>query len=282
MSHDPNQEGRSDPRPAAPTPDADPLAALRADNERLERLLRDRTAELAAAREEVEAFTWSVSHDLRAPVRRIAGFVQALVEDYGDALDASGRDFLARAVTGAEHLQGLLDDLLALSRVTGGPLEREEVDLSALAAAVVAELRRAAPERAVEVDIEPDLRASADPRLVRVLLEQLLGNAWKFTAGRATGHIAFGRLAPEQRGPAGVPDTIPTSRPVYCVRDDGAGFEPARADRLFAAFQRLHDTREFPGNGIGLAMVRRVTRRHGGQVWARGEVDRGAAFSFTL
>jgi len=281
MDHDANEQARQTPGPADGTADAAPPAPTDRCAE-LEQRVREQAAELAALHHDLEAFTWSVSHDLRAPLRSIAGFAQALVEDYGESLDATGRDFLARVVAATARMQGLLDDLLTLSRVTRGPLAREDVDLSGLAAAVTAELRGAEPARVVDVEVEPDLHAQADPRLARVVLECLLGNAWKFTSGRAHAHIAFGRLRPVQRGPARVSQEIPATQPVYCVQDDGAGFDPTRADRLFQVFQRLHDAAEFPGNGIGLALVQRVVRRHGGRAWAHGEVDRGASFYFTL
>ena len=238
-------------------------------NAELERRVQERTAELAAANQELEAFSYSVSHDLRAPLRAVDGFSQALIEDYGAQLDQTALGYLGRVRNASQHMATLIDDLLELARVTRSEMHREQVDLSAIAEDIVAELRKAHPGRVVEVVIAPALHAVGDARLLRVALTNLFSNAWKFTRKQAEARIEF--TASRADG-----------RPVYCVRDDGAGFNMAYVDRLFTPFQRLHPSSEFEGHGIGLATVKRILTRHGGRVWAEGEVGRGASFSFTL
>ncbi len=233
--------------------------------EDLERKIQERTALLHAANQELEAFSYSVSHDLRAPLRGIDGFSLALAEDFGDKLGPEGEDYIRRIRAGAQRMAQLIEDLLTLSRVARAEMAREEVDLGALAAEVVRDLRRHGPERAVTVEIEPGLVARGDPRLLRLVLENLLGNAWKFTEKKVEARIRFGR---EGDG--------------FVVQDDGAGFDSRYTGKLFAPFQRLHTASEFPGTGVGLAIVQRIVRRHGGEVWASGETNRGAQFGFTL
>ncbi|MBA4062988.1 MAG: hypothetical protein C0501_04635 [Isosphaera sp.] len=245
------------------------VAARTADLAAANRELREANRELAAANRELEAFCYSVSHDLRAPLRAIDGFSRELLDAYADRLDDQGRHYLTRVRAGTQRMGQLIDDLLNLSRVSRAEMCRERVDLTAMAEAVVGELRQRDPGRRVAFTARPGLAVDADPRLVRVVLENLLGNAWKFTSRRPEAAIEFGRE--EHRG-----------RAAFCVRDDGAGFDMAYADKLFGAFQRLHPDREFPGTGVGLATVQRVVRRHGGEVWAEGEPGRGAAFYFTL
>ncbi|HEX4455938.1 MAG TPA: ATP-binding protein [Kofleriaceae bacterium] len=218
-----------------------------------------------ALNHELEAFSYSVSHDLRGPLRAIDGFSLAVLEDNGDKLDAEGKGHLARVRTATQRMGLLIDDLLELSRVTRAPMQLESVDLSAMTATVIAELREAEPARDVAVTIAPALATRGDPRLVRVLLDNLLGNAFKFTGKRERATIEVGATAG-----------------AFFVRDNGAGFDPTYAEKLFGAFQRLHDAREFAGTGIGLATVQRIVRRHGGRVWATGEPGKGATFSFTL
>lgn len=234
-----------------------------------EQALRDYAAQLEVANRELEAFSYSVSHDLRAPLRGIDGFSQALLEDYADRLDEDGRNHLARVRAGAQRMGQLIDDLLKLSRVTRMDLNREPVDLSALAREIARELRDRDPERVVEIDIAPGLTTAADARLLRVVLENLMSNAWKFTGGRRDARIAFGHA---------VQDGVSA----YFVRDNGAGFDMQYAHRLFGAFQRLHDAREYSGTGIGLATAQRVIHRHGGRIWAQAAPDEGATFYFTL
>jgi PAS domain S-box-containing protein len=222
-----------------------------------------------AANEELESFSYSVAHDLRAPLRSIDGFSQALLEDYGEQLDADGKMYLRFVRESAQQMAQLIDDLLALSRVTRSELHRETVDLTTIARASIASLHRIHPDRRVEVVIHDALQSEGDPRLLRVVLDNLLGNAWKFTGKRDEARIEFGTIA--TRG-----------HRVYFVRDNGAGFDMAFANKLFGVFQRLHGSTEFEGTGIGLATVRRVVTRHNGRVWAEGQVGRGATFFFTL
>ncbi len=240
------------------------------ERKRAEDQLRQYAAQLEAANAELDAFAYSVSHDLRAPLRSIDGFSQALLEDCGDRLDAAGRDHLQRVRAATQRMGRLIDDLLTLSRVTREPMHRAPVDLSALAAGIAAELSEHEPARRVEWVIAPGVQAVGDRRLLRVALTNLLGNAWKYTARVSRARIEFGCEAA-----AG-------TEPVFWVRDNGAGFDMAYADKLFVPFQRLHGAAEFDGTGVGLATVARIVRRHGGRIWAEGEVGRGAAFFFTL
>jgi len=228
-----------------------------------------RTAQLEAANKELESFSYSVSHDLRAPLRGIDGFSQALLEDYGDRLDAQGKSYLQRVRAASQRMAELIDDMLSLSRVSRGEMKSETVDLGALAQNIAAELQSADRRRQVEFTIAAGLLAKGDTRLLRVVLENLLRNAWKFTGKNSTAKIEVG--VDRQNG-----------QPVYFVRDDGAGFDMAYAEKLFGAFQRLHSSTEFQGTGIGLATVQRVIRRHGGRVWAESKVGQGATFYFTL
>lgn len=238
-------------------------------NVELERRVLERTAQLEAANRELEAFSYSVSHDLRAPLRSIDGFSKALLEDYLPKLGDEGKDFLHRIRNASQRMGELIDDLLALSRVTRSEMARVPVDLSMIAGKITEELRRAEPQRMLEIAITSGMVANADPNLMRVLLENLLDNAWKFTSRRELAKIELGMA--EKDG-----------QKVYFVRDNGAGFNMAYADKLFGAFQRLHSAQEFAGTGIGLATVNRIVLRHGGRVWAEGEVDVGATVFFVL
>ena len=233
------------------------------------------TADVAAAAGEPpqaagehELLSFTISHDLRAPIRVVEGFTKIVKEDYGALLDRVGNDHLDRVLSAAARMNNMIDALMALSRLSAQPLARQPVNLSQLARYVIDDLRRQAPEREVTVSIEPDLVVSGDPTLLRAVLENLLGNAWKYTGKCEVAEI---RLARELEAP----DT-------YTVTDNGAGFDMRFADRLFGVFQRLHGAAEFPGTGIGLATVRRIVRRHGGDIWAEAEVDRGARFHFSL
>jgi DNA-binding response OmpR family regulator len=225
--------------------------------------------ELKAKNDELESFSYSVAHDLRAPLRSIDGFGWALLEDYGDTLDDKGRQYLRSVRDSAQHMASLIDGLLALSRVTRGEFERTNVDLSAIARGVADRLAHSTPQRNVEIAISKGLEAECDSRLMRIVFENLLGNAWKFTASRASAKIEIGALNE-------------AARTVFFVRDNGAGFDMAYASKLFRVFQRLHSAKEFEGTGIGLATVQRVVQRHGGRIWAEAAVDSGAAFFFTL
>jgi PAS domain S-box-containing protein len=238
-------------------------------NVELERRVAERTRQLEAANRELESFAYSVSHDLRAPLRSVEGFSQALMEDCAERLDETGRDYLRRVRGAARRMSELIDDLLMLSRMTQADMRSETVDLSALAAEIVQELRGQHPRRRVEVAIAPGIAARGDAGLLRVALHNLLANAWKFSSGRDDALVEFG--AAEREG-----------RTVHFVRDNGVGFDMRYAERLFGAFQRLHAEHEFPGTGVGLATVRRIVRRHGGEVWAESAPGRGATFFFTL
>ena len=256
------------------------LGAQRLRKNELERKRAEEALE--ASNKELEAFSYSVSHDLRAPLRSIDGFGQILLEDYADILDAQGKDHLVRVRSATQHMGELIDDLLKLSRVTRSEMKQVLVDLSALARAIAVELRKSQPERRVQFVIAPGAVANGDARLLRVLLENLLANAWKFTSKHPTARIEFGVT---QLGEVGSQQSAVGSRQsqiVYFVRDDGAGFDMSYAGKLFGAFQRLHTASEFPGTGIGLATVQRIVYRHGGRVWAEGAVDQGATFYFTL
>jgi PAS domain S-box-containing protein len=239
------------------------------DRKRAEAELKRQAIELEAANKELEAFSYSVSHDLRAPLRSIDGYSQALAEDYADKLDAQGENYIARVRAATQRMGLLIDDLLNLSRVTRAELHRKCVDMSAIAQSVVAELQKAEPQRKVEFALEQEMEALGDPQLLRIVLDNLLGNAWKYTSKHPRARIEFGK-------------TMCNGSLAYFVRDDGAGFNPLYSERLFGAFQRLHGATEFPGNGVGLATVQRIIRRHGGRVWAEGAVGKGATFYFTL
>jgi light-regulated signal transduction histidine kinase (bacteriophytochrome) len=232
--------------------------------------LQQAIIELKAVNKELESFSYSVSHDLRAPLRSIDGFSQALLEDCLDQLDAAGQDYLRRIRAATQRMGQLIDDLLTLSRVTRSDLRKESVDLSRLASRICTHLQQVYPERQVEFEIEPNLFARGDARLLQVVLDNLLNNAWKFTARQTQAKIEFGTMTQEN----GIP--------VYFVRDNGVGFDMVFVDKLFKPFQRLHRMEEFPGNGIGLATVQRIIHRHGGQAWAEGDLNQGATFYFTL
>lgn len=238
-------------------------------NEDLERCIFERTNELAAANKELEAFSYSVSHDLRAPLRSMDGFSQALLEEYTGKLDDQGKDYLGRIRAASQRMAQLIDDMLSLSRVTRSEMHRERVDMGAVAQSIAAELRRAQPERKAEFVVSPGLYADGDAHLLRIALENLLRNAWKFSGKKPEARIEFG--VKEYDG-----------RSAFFVRDNGAGFDMAYAGKLFGAFQRLHGMKEFPGTGIGLSIVMRIIHRHGGRIWAEGEVEKGATFYFTL
>jgi light-regulated signal transduction histidine kinase (bacteriophytochrome) len=248
----------------------------RAKAETANRELRDAFESLRRAKEaadsanrELEAFSYSVSHDLRAPLQSIDGFSLALLEDYQNLLDDRGNDYLRRVRNATRRMADLIDDLLKLSRLTRGELNLATVDLSALARTVAAELQKSQPRRQVSFGCAEGLTATGDPNLLKVVLDNLLGNAWKFTGKKEAATIEFGFAEIEGRA-------------AYFVKDNGSGFDMSYADKLFVTFQRLHLEREFPGTGIGLSLVQRIIRRHGGEVWAKGQVGRGATFYFTL
>jgi PAS domain S-box-containing protein len=238
-------------------------------NEELEERVRHRTAELEASTRELDAFAYSVSHDLRAPLRSLAGFSEVLLEDYADVLDDVGRSYLRRIEANADRMARMIDDLLDLSRATRVELRRGPVDISELARDVVAELRDAYPGHEVDVSVADGLTAQGDAHLIRLVLRNLLGNAWKFTARSTPAVIMMDVTGPEDGR-------------VFAIRDNGAGFDMRYAAKLFDPFQRLHSAADFEGTGVGLAIVSRIVHRHGGRIWAEGEVGNGAAFFFTL
>lgn len=238
----------------------------------LQAKVAERTAALEAANRELELFSYSASHDLRAPLRAIDGFTASVLEDYGDVLPAEGRAMLERVEATVDRMRALIDDLLMFGRVSRQTLHHETVDLSALAGEIAAELDRQSSGRRVRCTIADGLTAVGDPSLLRVVFDNLLGNAWKYTARREEARIEVGSLG--RRGAEG--ETI------LFVRDNGAGFDMAHAGQLFTPFRRLHPSSEFPGTGIGLATAQRIIERHGGRIWAEAEIDRGATFYFTL
>lgn len=247
---------------------------------------------------ETASLVYTVSHDLRAPIRVVEGFTRIVKEDYGRQLDRVGNDHLDRVLAAGARMNQMIDAVLTMARLASQPLARQPVDLSQLAAFVLDDLRRSAPERPIEIEIEPGLRARGDPTLLRLVLENLLGNAWKysshiphsrieFSATRDGGDTGTNGSPYANANPNGSPTTSPISNPgssrcVFAVRDNGAGFDMRVADRLFGLFQRLHSAKDFPGTGVGLASVRRIVQRHGGEVWAESEPGRGATFFFTL
>jgi PAS domain S-box-containing protein len=239
------------------------------DLRRAEDAVRRLNETLEASNHELESFSYSVSHDLRAPLRALNGFSQVLAEEYADRLDENGLNYLNRIRAASERMGQLIDDMINLARISRQALTRVEVNLSALAEAILAELREQQPQRAVALSVAPNLVARADPVLMKALLDNLLRNAWKFTAERADARIEFGH-------------TLTDGEEVFYVRDNGAGFEMAFAGKLFQPFQRLHGVERFAGTGIGLAIVQRIARRHGGRVWAEGSPGEGATFWFTL
>ncbi len=238
-------------------------------NQELERRIDSRTTQLTAANRELDAFAYSVSHDLRAPLRAIDGFSQALAEDFGSALPAEAQGYLERIRAGCGRMGGLIDDILRLSRLTRGDLEWHPLDLAELAREISKEIQAEAPQRVVEWRLAPELKTEADPAMMRAVLTNLLGNAWKYSAKIPEAMIEFGRADLDHEA-------------VYFIKDNGAGFDMRYSDKLFKAFQRLHASSQFSGNGIGLATVQRIIHRHGGRIWAEAQVDVGATFYFTL
>lgn len=241
---------------------------LRELNQDLEERIRRRTQALEAANKELEAFSYSVSHDLRAPLRAVDGFGKALLEDFGPSLDPMAQTYLQRMREGAGRMGELIDNLLKLSRVTRYDMQIQRINMSELADAVAAQIREQYPDRPVELRISPDMWVEADPNLLRIALDNLFSNAWKYTSRTSHPRVEFERIKLGNEA-------------VYVLRDNGAGFDMRFADKLFGAFQRLHG-REFEGTGVGLAIVQRVLLRHGGRIWAEAELDKGASFYFTL
>ncbi len=239
-------------------------------NRDLDQRVKERTADLSSANKELESFAYSISHDLRAPLRGIDGFSQMALEEYGDKLDVQGRGYLERVRAAAQRMGSLIDDILELSRVSRLAMGRNQVDLSKLATELLDEMRQSDPGRRVETAIAPDCLAEGDRQLLRILLQNLLENAWKYTARQADARIAFGK------------ERLDTGETAFFVRDDGVGFDMQYADRLFAPFQRLHKPEEFAGSGIGLATVARIVHRHGGRVWVESAIEQGTTLRFVL
>ena len=245
-------------------------AKIRELNHDLEQRLQDRAVQLEVLVKETERLNYSISHDLRAPLRWISGFAKSLEDDYASKLDAEGQHFIEKIVSSAERMAIMLKGITQVTHYSSVALKRQPVDLTALAHRVIGELRRADPGRPLQIVIGAGISANGDPKLLQTVLENLLGNACKFTAKRADARIEFG-TAPQPDG------TV-----AYFVRDNGIGFDMAYADRLFGVFQHLHDAKQYPGSGIGLAIVERIIHRHGGQVWAEGAENTSATFYFTL
>jgi light-regulated signal transduction histidine kinase (bacteriophytochrome) len=247
---------------------SDGAGPLQARIRQLEAEGLERTQRHEQAARELDSFAYSVSHDLRAPLRVIDGFAQILLEDYGDRLDSLGREHLKRIATAGHRMNSMIDTLLAMSRMTARELHFERVDLSETARQLSEELMAASPGRSVEVDVEPGLSVEGDSTLLRLVLQNLLSNAFKFSARTGQARIQFGRR--------------PDADHAFFVRDNGAGFDMRFADRLFGVFQRMHSQTEFAGTGVGLATVQRIVRRHSGRIWAESEPGKGATFYFTM
>jgi len=247
----------------------DMLNELHKSHDELEQRVAERTRELVSSNRELEAFSYSVSHDLRGPLEAINGFSYLLLTQNADRLDQQMRELVENIRAGVKRMGELIDALLSLSRASSTVMRPEPVDLSAVARSTLQDLRRTAPDRKVEFIAPEREDVLGDPRLLSIVMENLIRNAWKYTSRHESARIEFGKL--QEQGQA-----------VYYVRDDGAGFEPSEANRLFQPFQRLHSKAEFPGNGIGLATVKRIIQRHGGEVWAQGVIERGATFFFTF
>ena len=247
----------------------DAVFSVKEAHDNLEQKVHERTQQLEVAIQELEAFSYSVSHDLRAPLRSIDGFSQILLEEHSAQLDAQGRDYLRRVRLASQHMEQLINDMFKLSRVTRAEINIDKVNLTQIARSVINELQESKPQRHVDIRIADDLEDNADSRLMHIMLENLLGNAWKFTEKQTTAIIEFGF-------------TKEGKKKIYFVRDNGAGFDMTYMDKLFTPFQRLHTTEEYPGTGIGLATVRRIIHRHEGTIWAEGQVGKGATFYFTL
>lgn len=238
-------------------------------NDELENKVIERTKMLQIANKELEAFSYSVSHDLRAPLRSIDGFSQALIEDYENILDKTGKNYLTRVRSAAQRMSTLIDDMIKLARVSRTTIEKKELNLSSIASSIADTLLESDPERNANFVIQPDVTVTGDKNLIKVIMQNLMENAWKFTSKQAETRIEFGAKKLD-------------GETVYYVRDNGAGFDINYAKKLFAPFQRLHKESDFPGTGIGLSTVQRIVHRHLGKIWAEGEIDEGATFYFTL
>jgi light-regulated signal transduction histidine kinase (bacteriophytochrome) len=244
-------------------------AALQNARAELEQRVQERTKQLVAANRDLESFSYSVSHDLRGPLEVVNGMSYIIHQQYGRDLSPGVADCLGRIEEASARMSQLIDDMLNLARVTKTEMHRERVDLSGMVREIAGELRQREPQRAVDFSIADSIAVHGDAHLLRVAMDNLIGNAWKYSSHKSPSRIEFGSRESEEG-------------PVYFVRDNGAGFDPRSAQRLFQPFQRLHPISEFPGTGIGLATVQRVMQKHGGRIWAEGVVNEGATFSFTL
>jgi light-regulated signal transduction histidine kinase (bacteriophytochrome) len=242
---------------------------VRQAHSELENRVTERTRELVATNRELETFSYSVSHDLRGPLDALNGFTYVLIKEYGGKLDNKGKELIEHIRGSGRRMMQLVDDLLNLSRVTSSSMQREPVDLSTIARSIAEELCQSQPDRRVHFDIDDVGPVEGDPRLLRIVMDNLLRNSWKYTSLHPAARIEFASRNKD-------------GKRIYFVRDDGAGFDPRSAERLFQPFQRLHPMAEFSGNGIGLATVQRIVRRHGGEIWGEGDVEKGATFYFTL
>jgi signal transduction histidine kinase len=242
---------------------------LKLYRDELEQRVAERTARLTAVNRELESFSYSVSHDLRSPLRAIDGFSQALLDEYHDVLDIDGQHYLERVRNAAQRMGSLIDDMLNLSRVTRSEIKHEIVDLTALGWQVIDELQKHEPQRKVEINIMPKISVKGDQSLLHIVLENLLGNAWKYTGEKKSASIEFGT-------------EILDNETVFYIQDNGIGFDMDYANKLFIPFQRLHSAEKFPGTGIGLATVARIIERHSGRIWADASPNQGARFRFTL
>jgi light-regulated signal transduction histidine kinase (bacteriophytochrome) len=244
-------------------------AELKQLNRELDQRVFDRTAELAASNQELEAFSYSVSHDLRAPVRRIEGLIQAVIEDFASQMNQAGKDFLEKIRESTGEMNQLIEEFLKLARIARQELDKTELDMSRLAAEVTDDLARTDPGRKVMVNIHPGLKAMGDTRLIRIVLQNLLGNAWKYTGKNPSAEIEFACRKDHHQA-------------IFFIRDNGVGFDMNHYDKLFAPFMRLHSDDQFTGTGIGLATVKRIIVKHGGKIWAQSEPGKGSTFYFTF
>lgn len=258
------------------------LARAEAEVMRLNRVLEGKVSELSAANEALESFIYSISHDLRSPLRSMSEFARIVLADYADRLDEQGKDYLGRVRRGAAKANDLVEGILELSKISKQEINRSQVDMSGIADSIISELRRSDPQRRVDADIKEGLTVFADRRLIELVLSNVLRNAWKFTSKTKDPRIEFGKTSADETGPISQAGLMPKTGPVFFIRDNGAGFDPAYAEKMFLPFHRLHGDSEFEGTGIGLAIVEQIIRRHGGKVWAECDREKGTTIFFTF